>query len=677
MSFVLKDLDDRSFQSLVDEAKRRIVAYLPEWTDHNESDPGITLVQLFAWLTETAIFRLNRVPDERMYLSFLDLLGFAPAPARSAQAILALSVRPGAAPNRYAPYELKFAAGETFFEPDAAVPTIGAALGLVLVDDRVDTSRRDVTAQNEVGEEPYAPFGLTGIGGRALYLGLDTTPAAGVTPPPLVPGGTSAELQLYVRADEEAKPLDPSCTCFGDVVASIESDLKWEALGEDDTWIPLQVVLDETRGLRRSGLLRLKVTDAVRPAVEPDDPGKRPRFWIRAVAGASTAPETRSIHYVVINAVRVRQWTTYAGELLVPGSDGTPRQQRKVRHPPILADDLLALEVNEPDEHGDLRWIRWTLAKDASGLATRAPSGAAQAGDRPLRVFRLLPDHSGIELGDGLDGLIPPRGANNLRITYRSGGGKAGNVAAGQIALAVSKPDITGVRQIEAATGGRDEEAVQDAIKMAPRRVRAIERAVTAEDFETLAVQFAGVARATALNRYHPLYPDVPVTGAVTLVVVPYPAGEDPAPTPDQPFLDEVAKALEPYRVLTTELFLVAPRYRDVAVAVEIRVRREADAADARASVARVIAAFFDPIRGGRDGEGWPLGGTIVHGELLSAVLGAGSVAAVTSLTITVDGELMPPCADVPLTPEGGRSIDLVRAAPAAIRVAAPSQQRR
>src|SRR5258708_3044062 len=101
MAFALKELDNRTFQSLVDEAKRRIITYLPEWTDHNESDPGITLVELFAWLTETAIFRLNQVPDERMYLAFLNVLGLPPAAATSAQAIVALEVRPGSRPGFY------------------------------------------------------------------------------------------------------------------------------------------------------------------------------------------------------------------------------------------------------------------------------------------------------------------------------------------------------------------------------------------------------------------------------------------------------------------------------------------------------------------------------------------------------------------------------------------------
>lgn len=85
MSFPRPDLDDRRFQDLVDEAKRMIPRFLPEWTNHNVSDPGVALIELFAWMTELTLYRLNRVPD-RIYTSFLDLVGISPYPAAAARA---------------------------------------------------------------------------------------------------------------------------------------------------------------------------------------------------------------------------------------------------------------------------------------------------------------------------------------------------------------------------------------------------------------------------------------------------------------------------------------------------------------------------------------------------------------------------------------------------------------
>ena len=68
------ELDDRRFQDLVYEARRRISRSCPEWTEHNVSDPGITLIELFAWMTEMTIYRLNRVPD-KLHVKLLELLG--------------------------------------------------------------------------------------------------------------------------------------------------------------------------------------------------------------------------------------------------------------------------------------------------------------------------------------------------------------------------------------------------------------------------------------------------------------------------------------------------------------------------------------------------------------------------------------------------------------------------
>ncbi len=81
------NLDDRSFQDIVDEAKRLIPRYCPEWTNHNVSDPGVALIELFAWMSEMVLFRLNQVP-ERLYVHFLNMVGIEPFPPSVARADL-------------------------------------------------------------------------------------------------------------------------------------------------------------------------------------------------------------------------------------------------------------------------------------------------------------------------------------------------------------------------------------------------------------------------------------------------------------------------------------------------------------------------------------------------------------------------------------------------------------
>ena len=83
-------LDDRSYQQLRDELVRRIPVYTPEWTDHNASDPGITLIELFAFLGENLLFRFNQIPESAR-LEFLRLLQIPLRTATPSQALVNLA----------------------------------------------------------------------------------------------------------------------------------------------------------------------------------------------------------------------------------------------------------------------------------------------------------------------------------------------------------------------------------------------------------------------------------------------------------------------------------------------------------------------------------------------------------------------------------------------------------
>src|SRR3712207_4166194 len=78
------NLDDRRFQDLVDDAKRLVQQRCPEWTDHNVSDPGVTLLEAFAQMVDQLIYRLNRVPDLH-YVKFLELIGVELRPPAAAR----------------------------------------------------------------------------------------------------------------------------------------------------------------------------------------------------------------------------------------------------------------------------------------------------------------------------------------------------------------------------------------------------------------------------------------------------------------------------------------------------------------------------------------------------------------------------------------------------------------
>src|ERR1700676_5124093 len=126
------NLDDRQYADIVAEAKTLIPRYAPEWTNFNESDPGTTLVELFAWMTEILVFRLNQVPDLN-YIKFMQLVGIELKAAKPARAELTFSTSRPDVSTVIVPLGTQVAAagdsGQTLiFELDEALVAIGALL---------------------------------------------------------------------------------------------------------------------------------------------------------------------------------------------------------------------------------------------------------------------------------------------------------------------------------------------------------------------------------------------------------------------------------------------------------------------------------------------------------------------------------------------------------------------
>src|SRR5947208_16926376 len=89
MPLTIPTLDDRTYQQLLNEALARIPVHTPEWTNFNESDPGVTLLELFAFLTENLLYRSNQIP-ERNRRKFLSLLSIPLQPAVPARGLVTI-----------------------------------------------------------------------------------------------------------------------------------------------------------------------------------------------------------------------------------------------------------------------------------------------------------------------------------------------------------------------------------------------------------------------------------------------------------------------------------------------------------------------------------------------------------------------------------------------------------
>jgi predicted phage baseplate assembly protein len=622
-------LDDRRWADIVAEAKARIPRYTPEWTDLNESDPGITLVELFSWLMEMVLYRLNQVPDLN-YLKFLDLLDVRLRPAQPASVDLTFTlVSPAPATEVFVPIGTRIGAtggdsGPVVFETDEGLQAIRPALTAVLAFDGF--TYEEATRANAAGDRGYSPFGPSARAGAALCLGFDyPSPFPGVEGNLLVLVSEDPLQRRDVHCDLADREIVPPAT------------LAWE-YWDGVQWRSVQLDRDDTRAFTRSGYVKLQV------------PGNRMAkltlgsrtdllYWLRARlvrAGYDRAPR---LDAVLPNSVRCTQAETVNQEVL-GGSDGLPDQTFRLFFSPVV-DGSLQLQIDEGS--GPETW------SEVDDFCSAGPGDAVYTLDAASAV---------VTLGSGDNGRIaaanPARPASSVvAVTYRHGGGAAGNLPAGVISELLTSVDGVGsVTNVRPSQGGRDQETVEQAKARAACELKSRDRAVTVEDFEYLATVTPGasVARAIARGLAHPDFPGVAIPGCVTVAVIP--DTSDAAPTPGEATLVNVCNHLNKHRLVTTEVHVVTPTYRAVSVLAQVRVASSADLGAVRQAVDAALTTYFHPLRGGADGTGWPLGGTIYYSSVFHTVLSASSgVARVEDLRIRLDGDEQCFCEDVPIGP--------------------------
>jgi predicted phage baseplate assembly protein len=261
--------------------------------------------------------------------------------------------------------------------------------------------------------------------------------------------------------------------------------------------------------------------------------------WLRVRIAQGTYPAGRSpeIDFIRPNTVAARNLTTVGFEQ-VGTSNGRPKQSFTLANTPVFP-DTLQLSVE---------------SKGTTKVWTRVDDFLAAGRDDEYYTLNLATGE--IQFGDGQRGAVPDPGATITAVTYRYGGGSSGNVAAGLINQPLTDLGNIQVKNERAAVGGRDEQTVDELKDEAPARLRCRRRAVTAEDYQALAEQAGGVARAVALPLAHPdfPYPQVKVPGTITVVIVP--DTDDPAPVPSHDEIVSVGRYLDQFRLITTEVYV-------------------------------------------------------------------------------------------------------------------------
>ena len=645
LSAVTPVIDDRRYDDIMAEVRARIARYTPEWrpvwSDVNDSDPGIILAQVFAWLSEMLLYRMAQVPDLN-YVKFLELLGEELRAAQPASAEVTFAVSdtwPGAFVDvpRGTQVSANVEGTPLVFETERDLRAVACQIRSLQSDDGAQF--QDATAENEKAEAGFLPFGKSPREGGALTLGL-AFPAghANETSFPAM----ILDLTFWVADPPGDAARSRACGPLT-TRAFAPARLEWEGW-DGARWRRIDTIVDETLAFTQTGHVKVRVPSSltlVRGRIgaydTPDPATGNPRdpllFWLRAHLVHSQYERPPRLRAVRTNTVDALQAQTVLGEIL-GGASGGRDQTFRLANAPVIRDSL-RVTIDEGTGARD-----WEIKDDLLGSGPSDPHLALSPATGELRA------------GDGDSGAIPVanpanRDANVVAVRYRYGGGTRGNVAAKTIRnLLTPVPGIDGgkTENLFTAAGGTNEEDLEEAKKRARLALRARERAVTPEDFELLA-RTAGVKRAKALPLFHPQFPGAKVPGAVTVIVVP--ESESDAPTPSDGLLRQVCRHLDDRRLLTTEVFVVAPRYVTVSSRVQVVARDDADPGTVKQEAEDSLKKYFHPLKGGDDGEGWPFGGPLRYSKIVQRIFGVAGVDSVPELTLIVDGETAPACSDV------------------------------
>jgi predicted phage baseplate assembly protein len=600
-------LDDRAFQDIVDEAKRLIPHYCPEWTNHNVSDPGVALIELFAWMSEMVLYRVNQVPD-RLYSHFLNLVGIEPFPPSVARADLTFWLSAVLDVPVVVPVATEVATAvadgdaEVVFSTTEdlviAPPRLDAAMTVSDGGRRVEDVWEDVRF-HPAGVQCFASPELTP--GDTFCLGFSDS-LAGVV------------LRLDIDAEAEGIGVDPT-----------SPPIAWE-IWNGEGWIPCRVFADTTGGLNRAGAISLLVP----VEHEPSTIGNLAAYWLRARLlspphGDPTykaAPRLREVTAAAMGGTVTAEHAERVIGEQVGRSDGTPGQRFSVRQSPVLPrGDSEVVEVVDGD-HVSV----WTEVPDFSGSG---PSDHHVVWDSTTGTVHFGPR---IRYPDGSvrqHGALPRDGAWVRVSGYRSGGGRRGNVGARTLSVMRSAvPYVTGVVNLSPATGGVDPETIEEAKTRAPLTLRTGRRAVTADDYERLTLESSiEVARARCQSAQRG-------NGAVQLLVVPRVRGESSGHTLDDYALspaltDRITQHLDGHRVVGTTVEIGTPFYQGISVVALVHGEAGRPATLVRQRAVDAISRFVNPLVGGPDGTGWPFESDLnvaVVTQLLEAVEGVSRV---------------------------------------------------
>lgn len=608
-------LDDRRFQDIVDEAKGLIQRYCPEWTDHNVSDPGVALIELFAWMTDLLLYRVNQVPD-KVYLKFLELIGVTLKPPRAAQVPVTFYLAAPQPNELVIPRDSEVATVRTETSPAITFTTESdltirppVVLGMFTRDRRADGTDGWIThdlRKLEIRGTKLAIFPAKPGVGDAFYLAFEGDHSNHVL---------ALVIECETAGGAGVKPTDPP--------------LEWQIWqGGLSRWVNCEVEHDGTGGFNWSGEVILHLPAMAAAPLQGLLQGARV-YWLRCQITESrddsgaykVSPDIQRLDVEARGGtVGARHAVTVSDEVLGQ-SEGKPGEMYRLLNQNILSrdperDTLIVEPPNSPEE-------RWHEVPDFAASQPQDPHYTLDnlSGELTLGPTLIQPDGKVYSFGR-----TPPKNSVLRFSRYQFGGGIIGNIPPFALSvLLTSIPYVARVANRKPAVGGLDAQSLDDARLRAPEVLRTRTRAMTSDDYEYLAREVPGVARAYCLAPgAQPADPADPKPGQVAVLVLPATDRREGRIPPEAlalaaDLLAAVRAYLDERRPLGIVLDVRTIKYLWVNVQARLHLVERNNPgleANVKQRAEAELYRYLNPYTGGPDGTGWPFGRDLHVSEL-------------------------------------------------------------
>ncbi|MDB5693691.1 MAG: hypothetical protein JWO81_2754 [Alphaproteobacteria bacterium] len=599
MISLASSLDDLDFDALLAIGRGRLPILAPTWTDYNYHDPGITLLDLLAWIGDTQIYALGRDRrDER--LAMAALLGVPRRGAIPARGILYPDV----------PSEAQYVvpAGTPLLPAGDAAPRVETVrrvtvvpLTLVTVTAEGPGGPVDHTAVNRQARASYAPFGEPPAPGAALVLRLDG---------PLQPG--SIRLSLGADIDGGGGGSDPAASL---------GRVRLYYRDADGRETRLACPLDTSAAMQRSGVIIVDL-----PAGGPQEGALQHRLVLRPAPDAALMPRLRRID---LNALPVAQRAHFR----IDDRSGSGRPAQR-----LAIDPRAQFGSDEPAAER-----AWQLVEP--GEAAAAPAVSVEEGGKLVRWQQADPDEAGpdarvydisekpdggeiaLRFGNGVNGVRVAAGAA-IVLDLMVSCGAQGNVM-GRLGWTLAGRR-SGWQNRQPIQGGQDGPTVVDLLAQARRALRDQRSFTASRQIAAAALALPdsfGIGRAEVEEGWEPGRRRPRLAATRTLVVSRRGSGTETAD-----WCRSVARALAPRVPLGERLVVAPPRLRRLRVQARVVARVGLQPEDVAEAVRLELAARLTPE--GSRGRTGPLGRAVSAGTVRGWIRRVDGVAGLRSLAL-------------------------------------------